>query len=150
MRAAGHNPSVITGARDIAMEERLRVQEEFETGVTKVLICTDLMTRGIDVPGMKLVINFDLPYEYAGGGASTAPRQPDFATFQHRSGRVGRFGPVGAVVNLVGSDGDAVGLRQLAEHFALPLRELPPTSPEEASVAVEDAMARPPPAPGKA
>jgi Lhr-like helicase len=33
------------------MEERVRVQEEFEKGVTKVLICTDLMTRGIDVPG---------------------------------------------------------------------------------------------------
>ena len=33
------------------MEERVRIQEEFERGVTKVLICTDLMTRGIDVPG---------------------------------------------------------------------------------------------------
>jgi superfamily II DNA/RNA helicase len=51
MRAQGHKPSVITGAKEVAMEERVRVQEEFEKGVTKVLICTDLMTRGIDVPG---------------------------------------------------------------------------------------------------
>lgn len=147
MRAAGHAPSVITGSRDVAMEERLRVQEEFENGITKVLICTDLMTRGIDVPGMKLVINFDLPFEYTGGGPG--PRQPDFATFQHRSGRVGRFGQVGAVVNLIASDGDADALGQLAQHFALPLRSLPAQSPEDASVAVEDAMARPPAAPAR-
>ena len=37
------------------MEDRVRVHEEFERGITKVLICTDLMTRGIDMPGMKLV-----------------------------------------------------------------------------------------------
>ena len=51
MRAQGHHPSVITGAKEVAMEERVRVQEEFEKGITKVLICTDLMTRGIDVSG---------------------------------------------------------------------------------------------------
>ena len=40
------------------MEERVRIQEEFERGVTKVLICTDLMTRGIDVPG-ECVLHFN-------------------------------------------------------------------------------------------
>ena len=46
------NPAPLhTGAKEVAMEERVRIQEEFERGVTKVLICTDLMTRGIDVPG---------------------------------------------------------------------------------------------------
>ena len=48
------------------MEERVRVQEEFEKGITKVLICTDLMTRGIDVPGERAGAG-------RGGGGSRAP-----------------------------------------------------------------------------
>lgn len=43
------------------MDERVRVQEEFEKGVTKVLICTDLMTRGIDVPGALCEGRIDRP-----------------------------------------------------------------------------------------
>ena len=93
--------------------------------------------------GMKLVVNFDLPFEYNGGNSS-APKVPDYATFQHRCGRVGRFGQIGAVINLVSNGGDDEGLGQLARHFALPMRELPAHAPEEASILVEEAMSKPP------
>jgi superfamily II DNA/RNA helicase len=120
MRAQGHNPSVITGKPPLihtqhsrqrsaafslcylrvcsgdkanSQEDRVRVYEEFERGVTKVLISTDLMTRGIDMPGMKLVINFDLPWLYEEGSGFKGGHV-HFATFQHRVGRVGRFGHV--------------------------------------------------------
>ena len=143
MRAQGHAPSVITGAKDVAMEERVRVQEEFEKGVTKVLICTDLLTRGIDVPGMKLVVNFDLPFEYVAGPPRGAPKVPDFATFQHRAGRVGRFGQVGCVLHLITNGPDMDALSAMAGHFAVHAHELPPASPEEASMLVEGAMTKP-------
>jgi len=37
------------------------IMKEFRTGATRVLICTDLMARGIDVQQVSLVINYELP-----------------------------------------------------------------------------------------
>ena len=91
---------------------------------------------------MKLVVNFDLPFEYSGHGAG--PKIPDYATFQHRCGRVGRFGQIGAVINLVTNQGDDDALDQLTRHFALAMRELPAGAPDEASIQVEEAMSHPP------
>ncbi len=41
--------------------EREEVMRNFRQGVSRVLISTDLLARGIDVQGVSLVINFDLP-----------------------------------------------------------------------------------------
>lgn len=51
-------------------EIRDRIMKEFKDGETKVLICTDVLARGIDVPQVTLVINYELPMSYS--GAKTA------------------------------------------------------------------------------
>ena len=56
--------------------------EEFRKGESRVLITTDLMARGIDVQGVSLVINYDLPMQKE--------------SYIHRIGRSGRFGRKGA------------------------------------------------------
>lgn len=143
MRAQGHNPSVITGDKANSQEDRVRVYEEFERGVTKVLITTDLMTRGIDMQGMKLVINFDLPWLFE-EGIGFKGGHVHFATFQHRVGRVGRFGTVGAAIHLLANDADARALQEINRHFDLSMLALKADSPEEAAVQVEEAMEKPP------
>jgi ATP-dependent RNA helicase DDX19/DBP5 len=70
--------------------------DEFRTGVSKVLIATDVLARGIDVPAVTLVINYELPINYDG-----AARGVNFETYIHRIGRTGRFGARGIAVNLV-------------------------------------------------
>lgn len=61
---------------DKAQEDRLAVMEKFRTGEIKVLIATDISARGIDIPGVNYVINYDLP---------------DVAeNYVHRVGRTGR------------------------------------------------------------
>ena len=61
---------------DKAQEDRLEVMEKFRTGEIKVLIATDISARGIDIPGVNYVINYDLP---------------DVAeNYVHRVGRTGR------------------------------------------------------------
>ena len=60
---------------------------EFRRGVTRVLITTDLLARGIDVYQVSLVINYDLPKEKE--------------TYIHRIGRSGRFGRKGNAINFV-------------------------------------------------
>lgn len=57
-------------------EDRLSVMEQFRTGQTKVLIATDVSARGIDIPNVDYVINYDLPEEAE--------------NYVHRVGRTGR------------------------------------------------------------
>jgi ATP-dependent RNA helicase RhlE len=60
---------------------RQRALEDFRTGRTRVLVATDIAARGIDVKGIALVINFDLPEE------------PE--AYVHRIGRTARMGASG-------------------------------------------------------
>jgi ATP-dependent helicase YprA (DUF1998 family) len=59
-----------------------------------VLITTNVLARGVDIPAVSLVINYDMP-------TMEASQQPDFETYLHRIGRTGRFGRRGVAINLV-------------------------------------------------
>ncbi|MGA0559903.1 DEAD/DEAH box helicase [Larkinella sp. VNQ87] len=61
---------------DKEQRDRLQVLNQFRTGVVKVLIATDVSARGIDIPNVDYVINYDLP------------EQPE--NYVHRVGRTGR------------------------------------------------------------
>nr|CAH8831350.1 unnamed protein product [Trichobilharzia regenti] len=69
---------------------RNRVFHDFRAGHCRNLVCTDLFTRGIDIPPVNVVINFDFP-QYA-------------ETYLHRIGRSGRFGHLGIAINLITYD----------------------------------------------
>ena len=62
----------------------------FKTGEINVLVATDLVSRGIDIPNLPTVINYELP------------RSPK--DFIHRIGRTGRAGAVGAAISLLTED----------------------------------------------
>jgi superfamily II DNA/RNA helicase len=85
MRSKGHQVSYIHA--DLNMAERVKVMMEFRRGVSRVLISTDLVARGIDVYNVSIVINYDLP------------RQKE--TYIHRIGRSGRYGKKGTAINFV-------------------------------------------------
>ena len=55
MRGLKHEVGVIRGG-DMEKKERVRILNEI-----KVLICTDLLSRGIDILDVSLVVNFDIP-----------------------------------------------------------------------------------------
>jgi superfamily II DNA/RNA helicase len=87
--------------------ERDRVMAAFRDGKVKVLITTNVIARGIDVPGVNIVINYDLPtiIDYSvPRGASSKPPEADFDTYIHRVGRTGRAGAKGVAINLVDQD----------------------------------------------
>jgi len=99
MKAEGHAVSLFCGTQQSGPEKidnkyRDRVIQEFRSGVTKVLVATDVLARGIDVPAVTLVVNFELPMSRGG---------PDCETYLHRIGRTGRFGQRGVAINLVTS-----------------------------------------------
>merc|ERR1711862_395425 len=85
-----------TGPERIDVAYRDRIMSEFRSGVTKVLISTDVLARGIDVPALTLVVNFDLPVQHFGQHGT-----PNYEVYMHRIGRTGRFGLKGVAVNFV-------------------------------------------------
>ncbi|CAJ1394506.1 unnamed protein product [Effrenium voratum] len=122
MKSEGHAVSLICGTQKTGPERvdvsfRDRVMGEFRSGVTKVLISTDVLARGIDVPAVTLVVNYDLPMSYNNHG------QPDFETYMHRIGRTGRFGLKGVAVNLV-SDRDRHHLDAIQSFYKCAMTKL--------------------------
>ena len=67
----------------------LQVLEDFRASTTRFLITTNVLSRGIDVPAVTLVIQFDMPVKKGG--------HYDPETYLHRVGRTGRFGRPGAI-----------------------------------------------------
>lgn len=75
---------------ELSQDVRNRVFIEFKNSLQRILISTDVSARGIDIQGIELVINFDLPQ--------------DNATYYHRIGRAGRFGRAGKAVSIVSEE----------------------------------------------
>ena len=71
----------------MTQQERNDIVQEFRDGKTRLLLTTDLLSRGIDVPQVNLVICYDLPM--------------DKETYIHRIGRCGRFGKKGVSVAFI-------------------------------------------------
>jgi translation initiation factor 4A len=72
--------SQIHGA--MSSEERKQVMNSFRNGETRVLVTTDLLSRGIDVQGVSIVINYDLRYGRKGMGINMVTPD-DFPKMRH-------------------------------------------------------------------
>lgn len=116
MESDGHKCTSIEGGME--MEARDRVVREFRDGTTKILISTDVLSRGFDVTQVTLVVNYDVPTE-------RDLSIPAYETYLHRIGRSGRFGRKGAAFNLVTGEAENRILDQIAEYFKHSIPEVP-------------------------
>jgi len=88
IRDMGHSVSEIHSNRSLA--QRRDALEGFKSGKYRVLVATDIASRGIDVTGIELVINYDLP--------------EDAENYVHRIGRTARAGHKGHAVSFATPD----------------------------------------------
>ncbi len=88
LRNGGFRAAAIHG--DLSQNQRDHVMHRFRRGADNILVATDIAARGIDVPAVGQVINYDIPDE------------PD--TYFHRIGRTARAGAEGKAVSLVSAD----------------------------------------------
>ncbi len=98
---------------ELTTDKRTEVLKDFRIGVTRVLIATDVLSRGIDIEQIGIVINYDFPRDYA--------------QYLHRIGRSGRFGKIGVAINFI-TDNDLNNLRDLENHYKIKIDHMP--SPE--------------------
>ena len=88
LRRLGFAAAEIHGNK--SLNQRKDALEGFKTGKYRVLVATDIASRGIDVKGIELVINYDLP--------------DDAENYVHRIGRTGRAGLEGRAISMATPD----------------------------------------------
>src|SRR5277367_4253423 len=96
LRANGFNAQALSG--DVPQKKRLQFLRQFHEGELAVLIATDVASRGLHIPDVSHVFNYDLPQ--------------DAADYVHRIGRTAR----------AGADGDAISFG--CEEYAVSLPEI--------------------------
>lgn len=89
---------------------RNRVFHDFRNGVCRNLVCSDLLTRGIDIQAVNVVINFDFP--------------KNSETYLHRIGRSGRFGHLGLAINLITYE-DRFNLYKIEQELGTEIQPIP-------------------------
>ena len=89
---------------------RNRVFHDFRNGVCRNLVCSDLLTRGIDIQAVNVVINFDFP--------------KNAETYLHRIGRSGRYGHLGLAINLINWD-DRFNVYKIEQELGTEIQPIP-------------------------
>jgi len=92
-------------------EERINRYKQFKEFQKRIMVCTDLFGRGIDIERVNIVINYDMP--------------EDSDSYLHRVGRAGRFGTKGLAVAFVCSDEDEEVLKKTQERFEVNIEAMP-------------------------
>ena len=88
IRSMGHKAAEIHSDRSLG--QRKEALAGFKSGAYRILVATDIAARGIDVRGITLVINFDLP--------------DNTQDYVHRIGRTGRAGQTGRAISFAMPD----------------------------------------------
>jgi len=98
---------------NLTQNERDNTVKDFRDGKTRLLLTTDLLSRGIDIPQVNMVINYDLP--------------PNKETYVHRIGRCGRFDKKGISITMVKmSDPTDIKIFNKMKHFyKMNIKEMP-------------------------
>ncbi|MDC3122142.1 DEAD/DEAH box helicase [Prochlorococcus sp. AH-716-J21] len=106
---SGHTVAVLNG--DIPQNQRENTVDRLKKGFIDILVATDVAARGLDVERIKLVVNYDFPF--------------DKETYTHRIGRTGRAGRSGEAILFV---------NQREKHFLRNLENSTRTKIEEIDI----------------
>ena len=85
LKSRGHKAEAIHGGMN--QPQRDRVMSAFRSGQTELLVATDVAARGLDIPSVSHVVNYDLPMSLEG--------------YVHRIGRTGRAGREGSAITVI-------------------------------------------------
>uniref|UniRef100_A0A2C9K5Z5 RNA helicase n=1 Tax=Biomphalaria glabrata TaxID=6526 RepID=A0A2C9K5Z5_BIOGL len=101
----------------LEQKERNFAMDQLKTYKCRILISTDLTSRGIDADKVNMVINMDIP--------------GDHETYLHRIGRAGRFGSHGVAITIITADGENKELRAIEKKCNTLIKALPDPIPRD-------------------
>lgn len=89
---------------------------DFLAGKYRILLTTNLLSRGIDMRKVTLVVNLSLPFKIRESGGRLE-KKVDLETFLHRVGRTGRFGDYGIAVNFINNQEELGMMQEIQDHY---------------------------------
>jgi ATP-dependent RNA helicase DeaD len=110
---------------DLAQDARDRVLERVRHGTLRFLVATDVAARGLDIPELSHVIQYEPPEDVEG--------------YIHRSGRTGRAGAAGVAITLVSRIDKGV-LDRAVRHYKLPIVQRPMPTEEDVQAVVAERL----------
>lgn len=122
LTSKGHKVELLLGNMETI--QRLKILDNFKNGKIRILISTNLISRGIDNRKVGLVINVDLPFLMRSAETKGNNFILDHNTYLHRVGRTGRFGDFGVAVSLIDKNYDLNNLEILKSDFGIEIKEL--------------------------
>jgi len=108
---------------DLSQKDRERVLERVRQGTLRFLVATDVAARGLDIPDLSHVIQYEPPEDPEG--------------YIHRAGRTGRAGAAGVAISLV-SDLEKMELDRIAKRFGIKMQERPLPTPADVEAVVAE------------
>lgn len=103
------NFSVSTFHSELSQGERDKLMKQFRIGETRILLSTDILSRGIDVQQVSIIFNYDIPVKKE--------------SYIHRIGRTGRFGRKGVAINFITDESIPV-LQHIQQFYNTVINEL--------------------------
>jgi ATP-dependent RNA helicase DeaD len=108
---------------DLAQKHREKVLDRVRRGTLRFLVATDVAARGLDIPELSHVIQYEPPEDHEG--------------YIHRAGRTGRAGAVGVAISLV-TELEKLALKQIAKQYSIEMQErLLPTDADVEQIVTE-------------
>ncbi|OBW94977.1 ATP-dependent RNA helicase RhlB [Gallibacterium salpingitidis] len=109
----GHRAGLLTG--DVIQKKRFQLLEQFTHGQLDILVATDVAARGLHIPQVTHVFNYDLP--------------DDYEDYVHRIGRTGRAGETGISISFACED-YAINLPAIEQYIGhhIPVSHYDPTA----------------------
>ncbi len=108
---------------DLSQNERERVLDRVRKGTLRFLVATDVAARGLDIPSLSHVIQYEPPEE--------------MEAYIHRAGRTGRAGAAGVAISLI-HKGERFTLEKIAKEYSIPMQERPaPTDADVEAIVTE-------------
>jgi len=95
----------------LSQEDRIARYKQFKEFQKRIMVCTDLFGRGIDIERVNIVINYDM--------------SEDGDTYLHRVGRAGRFGTKGLAITFITTEEDHDVLKKVQERFEVNIDTMP-------------------------
>lgn len=108
---------------DLSQKDRERVLERVRQGSLRFLVATDVAARGLDIPELSHVIQYETPEDPEG--------------YIHRSGRTGRAGASGVAISLI-SGVESVQLSRIAKQYGIELQERSASTDTDVEVIVTE------------
>lgn len=109
---------------DLSQQERERVMRRVRDGKLRLLVATDVAARGIDIPELSHVFQYE------------PPEDPE--SYIHRAGRTARAGSSGAAVSLTASFDERMQMERIAKRYSIPLEERKLPTDEEVAATVSE------------